>query len=131
MAGRFVMYVNTCVWKFLVRYRRGEELEGGGVGGEPFAPPPPSLNPGHFVMCVCNSCTQVATFNDITGQSSDEDSYKALTALGILSAIQSLVKATFNQTEVRGGVAVGKAATLFSYFCKVSRIQKREGGAYS
>ena len=36
---------------------------------------------------------------DPTGQS-DEDSYKALTALGILSAIQSLVKATFNETDV-------------------------------
>ena len=45
---------------------------------------------------------QVSTFNEIvdpTGQS-DEDSYKALTALGILSAIQSLVKATFNETDV-------------------------------
>ena len=44
------------------------------------------------------------TFNAIVdpqGQSTDEDSYKALTALGILSAIQSLVKATFNQTQVR------------------------------
>eukprot|EP00731_Ephydatia_muelleri_P006494 Em0003g742a len=44
----------------------------------------------------------VSTFNEIvdpTGQS-DEDSYKALTALGILSAIQSLVKATFNETDI-------------------------------
>ena len=43
------------------------------------------------------------TFNEIvdpTGQSTDEDSYKALTALGILSAIQALVKATFEQTQV-------------------------------
>lgn len=37
---------------------------------------------------------------DPTGQSTDEDSYKALTALGILSALQSLVKATFNESNV-------------------------------
>ena len=42
-------------------------------------------------------------FNEIvdpTGQN-DDDSYKALAALGILSAVQSLVKATFNETQVR------------------------------
>ena len=45
---------------------------------------------------------QVDTFNEIVDPSgqSDEDSYKALTALGILAAIQSLVKATFNETQV-------------------------------
>ena len=50
-----------------------------------------------------NNSIQVSTFNelvDMSGESSDDDSYKALTALGILVALQSLVKATFNQTQV-------------------------------
>lgn len=48
------------------------------------------------------STVQVETFNEIVDPSgqSDEDSYKALTALGILAAIQSLVKATFNEMQV-------------------------------
>ena len=55
---------------------------------------------------------QVSTFNelvDLSGESADDDSYKALTALGILSALQSLVKATFNETQVvwGGGVMRG------------------------
>jgi len=57
-------------------------------------------------VCVC-VCVQVGTFNEIvdpTGQSTDEDSYKALAALGILSALQSLVKATFNETGVSSRV---------------------------
>jgi len=37
---------------------------------------------------------------DPTGQN-DDNSYKALAALGILSAVQSLVKATFSETQVR------------------------------
>ena len=58
-----------------------------------------------FITCVCilHSVAQVSTFNelvDISGESADDDSYKALTALGILTALQSLVKATFNETQV-------------------------------
>jgi len=41
---------------------------------------------------------------DPTGQN-DDNSYKALAALGILSAAQSLVKATFSETQVRRTVA--------------------------
>ena len=46
-------------------------------------------------------------FNEIVDPSgqNDDDSYKALTALGILSAVQSLVKATFNETQVRTGIS--------------------------
>ncbi len=46
---------------------------------------------------------QVGTFTEIVdphGQSTDEDSYKALTALGLLSAVQTLVKASFNELQV-------------------------------
>ena len=46
---------------------------------------------------------QVATFNelvDLSGDTPEDDSYKALTALGIIMALQSLVKATFNQPQV-------------------------------
>ena len=46
---------------------------------------------------------QVSTFCEIVdpnGHSTDEDSYKALTALGILSTLQSLIKATFNEKKV-------------------------------
>ena len=46
---------------------------------------------------------QVATFNelvDLSGDTPEDDSYKALTALGIIMALQSLVKATFNQPRV-------------------------------
>ena len=45
----------------------------------------------------------MTTFNEIVdphGQNTDEDSYKALTALGLLNAIQTLVKASFNEHEV-------------------------------
>ena len=43
---------------------------------------------------------QVTTFNELIDQGTDEDSYRALTALGILTAVQSLVKATFNESKV-------------------------------
>ena len=49
---------------------------------------------------------QVATFNelvDLSGDTPEDDSYKALTALGIIMALQSLVKATFNQPQVIRG----------------------------
>jgi hypothetical protein len=45
----------------------------------------------------------VSTFNelvDLSGETAEDDSYKALTALGILVALQSLVKATFDQPQV-------------------------------
>ena len=56
-------------------------------------------------MCLlCNYMyklsNQVATFNELVDQGTDEDSYRALTALGILTAVQSLVKATFNESKV-------------------------------
>ena len=52
--------------------------------------------------CVKNLVVsfQVATFNELVDQGTDEDSYRALTALGILTAVQSLVKATFNEAKV-------------------------------
>ena len=55
---------------------------------------------GDVAVNLCASL--VDTFNEIVDPSgqSDEDSYKALTALGILAAIQSLVKATFNETQI-------------------------------
>lgn len=45
---------------------------------------------------------QATAFNEIfeATQQNEEDSYKALTALGIMGAIQSLVKATINQPQV-------------------------------
>lgn len=48
-------------------------------------------------------CQHLATaFNEIfeATQQNEEDSYKALTALGIMGAIQSLVKATINQPQL-------------------------------
>ena len=42
----------------------------------------------------------MATFNEIYDEGTDEDSYKALTALGILTALQALIKAVFNDTQV-------------------------------
>ena len=58
----------------------------------------------YYVPCSCFTLPyQVSTFNelvDLTGETGEEDSYKALTALGILVALQSLVKATFNETRV-------------------------------
>ena len=53
-------------------------------------------------MCLY-VCVKVSTFNelvDMSGETPEDDSYKALTALGIVVALQSLVKATFNQPEV-------------------------------
>ena len=60
---------------------------------------------------------QVDTFNEIVDPSgqSDEDSYKALTALGILAAIQSLVKATFNETQVSSMACLKNC--ILGYFC--------------
>lgn len=60
---------------------------------------------------------QVDTFNEIVDPSgqSDEDSYKALTALGILAAIQSLVKATFNETQVSSMACLKYC--IVGYFC--------------
>lgn len=69
------------------------------------------------VLVTSNLLVQVETFNDIVdpnGKSTDEDSYKALTALGILSAIQALVKATFNQTQVSRTQLAGVEACLVS-----------------
>ena len=51
---------------------------------------------------------QVSTFNKLMnissggtgGECADDDTYKTLTALGILAALQALVKATFNATQV-------------------------------
>ena len=61
---------------------------------------------------------QVDTFNEIVDPSgqSDEDSYKALTALGILAAIQSLVKATFNETQVSSMACLKYC--IVDYFCE-------------
>ena len=59
----------------------------------------------HVRTCIHVHCyiVQVGTFNelvDLTGEAGEDDGYKAMTALGILSALQSLVKATFNEPQV-------------------------------
>jgi hypothetical protein len=54
-------------------------------------------------VAVAIAANLVATFNelvDLSGDTPEDDSYKALTALGIIMALQSLVKATFNQPRV-------------------------------
>ena len=73
----------------------------------------------------------MSTFNDIVdpnGQTTDEDSYKALTALGILSAIQALVKATFNQTQVRGGGRGGGILSAIQALVKTAFSQTQVWG---
>jgi hypothetical protein len=64
-------------------------------------------------VAICSNL--VSTFNelvDMSGESCDDDSYKALTALGILSALQSLVKATFNQTQIMQQMETAMIATI-------------------
>ena len=59
---------------------------------------------------------QVTTFNELIDQGTDEDSYRALTALGLLTAVQSLVKATFSESKV-----------LILYMCMRERSREKEG----
>ena len=61
---------------------------------------------------------QASTFNELLDASggAEEDGYKALTALGLISAIQSLVKSAFRNTEILKQMEAVLVTTIVSIF---------------
>ena len=61
---------------------------------------------------------QASTFNELLDASggAEEDGYKALTALGLISAIQSLVKSGFRNTEILKQMEAVLVTTIVSIF---------------
>ena len=51
----------------------------------------------HCIDCIDS---QGSTFSSLLDASGEEDGYKALTALGLLSAVQTLVKSAFGRPEI-------------------------------
>lgn len=62
--------------------------------------------------------TLASTFNELLDASggAEEDGYKALTALGLISAIQSLVKSAFKNTEILKQMEAVLVTTIVSIF---------------
>ena len=78
-------------------------------------PHPPSLFPVSFLPPLS---PKVSAFTELLESSGgeEEDGYKALTALGLISAVQSLVKSAFSKPELlkqMESVLIGTIASIF------------------
>ena len=84
-------------------------------------PLPPSLPPSSlslFFLPLPPLSLKVSAFTELLESSGgeEEDGYKALTALGLISAVQSLVKSAFSKPELlkqMESVLIGTIASIF------------------